>query len=203
MTKKQNSTTLIQASLPKIQQPKSLFSVHFPFVTLAFDYRSLSEMSNKTICYICCQIVNLTRINLLCTRMAERFVQHEIWWPVPTFSLHSEFMLSPHCRRNMRVVGFIFEAERLTKKTSKLAPWTVASKTLISFLFFAAYLICKNYYSFSQVVFLFFQTKIANSISSKINDICRLRTTRFSSSRLGVRVTVVPNIFTIFSDTRN
>ena len=33
---------------------------------------------------------------------------------------------------------------------------------------------------------------------SKINDSSKLRTTRFSSSRFGVRVTVVPNIFTIY-----
>ena len=50
--------------------------------------------------------------------------------------------------------------------------------------------------------FFFFQTKIANSFYSKINDSGRLRTTRFSSSRFGVRVTAlqkflrfIPNIF--------
>ena len=70
--------------------------------------------------------------------------------------------------------------------------WVVSKNDL---LFFAAYVICKKNYSFSRVVF--FQTKIANSFDSKINDNSRLRTTRFSSSRFGVRVTVEPNIFTI------
>ena len=55
---------------------------------------------------------------------------------------------------------------------------------------------CKKNYSFKRVVF--FQTKIANSFYSKINDSSRLRTTRFSSSRFGARVTVMPNIFTIY-----
>ena len=64
-------------------------------------------------------------------------------------------------------------------------------------LFFAAYVICKKNYSFSRVVFLFSnQSKIANS--SKINDSRRVRTSAFSSSRIGVRVSVVPNIFTIY-----
>ena len=39
------------------------------------------------------------------------------------------------------------------------------SKSVI--LFFAAYVICKKKYSFSRVVFLFFQTKIANFFYSK------------------------------------
>ena len=65
-------------------------------------------------------------------------------------------------------------------------------------LFFAAYVICKKTYSFSRVVF--FQTKIAISFYSKtnINDSSRVRTTRFSSSRLRVRVSVMPNNFTIY-----
>ena len=44
----------------------------------------------------------------------------------------------------------------------------------------------------------FYLTKIANSFYSKINDSSRVRTTAFSSSRFGVRVSVVPNIFTIY-----
>ena len=44
----------------------------------------------------------------------------------------------------------------------------------------------------------FFQCKTANSFYSKINDSSRVRTTAFSSSRFGVRVCVVPNIFTIY-----
>ena len=44
----------------------------------------------------------------------------------------------------------------------------------------------------------FLQTKIANSFHSQINDSSRHRTTRFSSSRFGIRVTIVPNIFTIY-----
>ena len=66
-------------------------------------------------------------------------------------------------------------------------------------LFFDAHVICKKKYSFSRVVFLFFQTKIANSLYSKINDSSRVRTTGFSSSRFTwVRVFVVPNIFMIY-----
>ena len=69
---------------------------------------------------------------------------------------------------------------------------------LLFFLFFAAYVICKKNYSFSRVAFLFFQSETANSFYSKINDSSRIRTTRFSSSRSGVRVSVVPNIFKIY-----
>ena len=43
----------------------------------------------------------------------------------------------------------------------------------------------------------FFRPKLP-TLYSKINDNSRLRTTRFSSSRFGVRVTAVPNIFTIY-----
>ena len=68
----------------------------------------------------------------------------------------------------------------------------------LSLLFFAAYVICTKNYSFSRVVFLFFQSKIADSFYSKINDSSRVRTTAFSSSRFGVRLSVVPNIFTIY-----
>ena len=64
-------------------------------------------------------------------------------------------------------------------------------------LFFAVYEIYKKNYSFSRVNF-FYLTKIANSFNSKINDSGRFRTTRFSSSRFGVWVTAVPNIFTIY-----
>ena len=70
--------------------------------------------------------------------------------------------------------------------------------SIISILFFAAYVMCKKNYSFSSVVFLFFQTKITKSFYSKINDSSRVRTTGFSSSRLGVRVCEVPNIFMIY-----
>ena len=45
----------------------------------------------------------------------------------------------------------------------------------------------------------FFQCKTANSFYSKINDSSRVRTTAFSSSRFGVRVSFVPNIFTIYT----
>ena len=44
----------------------------------------------------------------------------------------------------------------------------------------------------------FFQCKTANSFCSKIIDSSRVRTTAFSSSRIGVRVCVVPIIFTIY-----
>ena len=72
------------------------------------------------------------------------------------------------------------------------------------FLCFAVYVIYKKNYSFSTVYsgvkFLFFYlTKTANSFYSKINDSSMVRTTAFSSSRLYVRVSVVPNIFTIYS----
>ena len=74
------------------------------------------------------------------------------------------------------------------------------------FLFFAAYVICKKNYSFSTVYsgvkflfLIFFQCKTANSFYySKLNDSSRVRTTAFSSSRFGIRVSVVPNIFTIY-----
>ena len=46
--------------------------------------------------------------------------------------------------------------------------------------------------------FFFYLTKTANSFYSKINDSSMVRTTAFSSSRFGVRVSVVPNIFTIY-----
>ena len=46
--------------------------------------------------------------------------------------------------------------------------------------------------------FLFFQCKTAKSFNSKINDNSRVKTTAFSSSRFGVRVSVVPNVFTIY-----
>ena len=70
-------------------------------------------------------------------------------------------------------------------------------------LFFAVYKIYKKNYSFSTVYsgvkFLFFYlTKTANSIYSKIHDSSMVRTTAFSSSRFGVRVSVVPNVFTIY-----
>ena len=59
--------------------------------------------------------------------------------------------------------------------------------------------IYKKNYSFSRVVFLFFYlTKTANSFYSKINDRGRRRTTRFSIIRFGVRVTALPNFFTIY-----
>ena len=64
-------------------------------------------------------------------------------------------------------------------------------------LFFAVYVIYKKN-SFSRVVFLFFYlTKTANSFYSKINDSSMVWTTTFSRSRFRVRVSVVPNIFTI------
>ena len=65
-------------------------------------------------------------------------------------------------------------------------------------LFFAAYVICKKNYSFNRVVFLFFISPKLPTFYSKINDSSRVRTTAFSSSRFGVRVSVVPNISTIY-----
>ena len=44
----------------------------------------------------------------------------------------------------------------------------------------------------------FFQCKTANFFYSTINDSSKVRTTAFSSSRLAIRVTVVPNIFTTY-----
>ena len=52
-------------------------------------------------------------------------------------------------------------------------------------LFFAVYVIYKKNYSFSRVVFLFFQSKTANSLYSKINDSSVVRTTSFWSSKTG------------------
>ena len=43
-----------------------------------------------------------------------------------------------------------------------------------------------------------FPTKNANDFYLKINDSSRLKTTRFSSGRFGIRVTVVSNSFTIY-----
>ena len=43
-----------------------------------------------------------------------------------------------------------------------------------------------------------FPTKNANDFYFKINDSSRLKTTRFSSGRFGIRVTVVSNSFTIY-----
>ena len=64
-------------------------------------------------------------------------------------------------------------------------------------LLFAAYVICKKNYSFSGVVFFFFQSKIANSFYSKIKDSSGVRTIWFWSGRSRVRVLIVPKIFTI------
>ena len=66
---------------------------------------------------------------------------------------------------------------------------------LFIFLFFTAYVICKKNYSSSRVVF--FQSNIANSFYSKINDSSGVRTTWFWSGRSRVRVLIVPNIFKI------
>ena len=44
------------------------------------------------------------------------------------------------------------------------------------FIIFCRIWICKKNYSFSWVVFLFFQSKIVNSFYSKINDSIRVRT---------------------------
>ena len=46
--------------------------------------------------------------------------------------------------------------------------------------------------------FLFFQCKTANYFYSKINDRSRVRTTAVSSCRFRLRVSVVPNILTIY-----
>ena len=64
-------------------------------------------------------------------------------------------------------------------------------------LFFAVYEIYKIIHSVQWGQF-FYLTKIAKSFYSKINDSSRVRTTAFSSSRFGVRVSVVPNNFTIY-----
>ena len=69
----------------------------------------------------------------------------------------------------------------------------------LSLLFFVVYVIYKRNYSFSRVVQLFFQTKTGNSFYSKINDSGSLRATRLSRSRVGVRVTALPKVFTIYS----
>ena len=83
-----------------------------------------------------------------------------------------------------------FSAKALAQKNAVQFPRTIL-------LFFAVYEIYQKNYSFSRVKFLvFFQCKTANSFYSKINDSSRVRTTPFSSSRSGVRVSVVPNIFT-------
>ena len=52
-----------------------------------------------------------------------------------------------------------------------------------------------------RVVFLFIQSEIANSFFSKLNDSSRVRTTAFSGSRFGVRISVMPNIFYNLSST--
>ena len=98
----------------------------------------------------------------------------------------------------------LFSTKSTVKRKKIVRKALVARKTsglykkVKSLLFFAAYAKCKKNYSFSMVVFPFFQTKIANSFYSKINDSGRFRATRFSSSRLGVRVTALPKIFTIY-----
>ena len=45
---------------------------------------------------------------------------------------------------------------------------------------------------------VFFKCKTANSFYSEINDSSRVRTTAFSSSSFEVRVSFVPDIFTIY-----
>ena len=66
-------------------------------------------------------------------------------------------------------------------------------------LFFAAYVICRKNYSFSRVVFLFLdQNCQLFSFKNKWQDNSKVRTTRFSSIRFEVQVTIVPNIFTIY-----
>ena len=70
-----------------------------------------------------------------------------------------------------------------------------------SLFFFAVYVIYKKKYSFCRVVFLFLSVQNCQLFFSfylKINDSSMVRTTVFSSSRFGVRVSVVPNIFTIY-----
>ena len=107
-----------------------------------------------------------------------------IWSPV------SCYFSKPH---------FSFRSKLYKPKHQHKSNLFLLSKPDELLLFFVVYVICKkNYYSFSRVVFLFFQSKIAKSFYSKINDSSRVRTTAFSSSRFGVRVSVVPNIFTIY-----
>ena len=93
----------------------------------------------------------------------------------------------PYLRLSNRV-----ESETICRN---LFVYNLVNSTL---LFFAVYVIYKKNYSFSRVVFHFFQTKIANSFYSKINDSGRLWTTSFSSSRFRVRVTALLKIFTIY-----
>ena len=70
----------------------------------------------------------------------------------------------------------------------------------LDLLFFAVYEIYKKNYSFSRVVLLFpfFIWPKWPTFFSKINDSGRRRTARFSSSRLGVRATALPKIFTTY-----
>ena len=89
-----------------------------------------------------------------------------------------------------------YQLSRIKKFTSKKPDFIKALNVWL--LFFAVYVIYKRNYSFSRVVFLFFQTKIAKSFYSKINDSGRLRTIKFSSRRFAVRVTALPKIFTIY-----
>ena len=82
------------------------------------------------------------------------------------------------------------------RKSSHTSIDSITTTSELLFLFFAVYVIYKKNYSFSRVVF--FQSKTANSFYSKLNDSSRVRTTTFSSSRFGVRVSVMPNIFPIY-----
>ena len=66
-------------------------------------------------------------------------------------------------------------------------------------LVFAAYVISKKNYSIGRVVFFIFQTKLPTLFLSAIKDSGRLWTTRFSSSRFGVRVTALPKFLNICS----
>ena len=88
-------------------------------------------------------------------------------------------------------------AKKFALELSKLHMQKILSKKQIDFLFFAVYVIYKKTYSFSRVVFLFFSVQNCQLFLFKKNDSSRVRTTAFSSSRFGVLVSVVPNIFAI------
>ena len=68
-------------------------------------------------------------------------------------------------------------------------------------LFFTAYVLCKKNYSFSRVVF--FQSEIANSFYSKMNDSSGVRTTWFWSGRYRFESQPLPTFFNLMITTEN
>ena len=118
----------------------------------------------------------------LCTARLIDFLFYESWlWHIKYFDSWPRFW------RNGSSITSIKQLEQ--NKQITLWTWVKKMHALIVLghvlLFFAVYVTYKKNYSFSRVVFLFFQTKIANSFYSKINDSGRFWTIRFWSGRSG------------------